>query len=129
MPQYDSADHDPPAPVATVTLRALDGASAVPDVCLLIDTGADATLLPRDAVERLGLRPDPALRYELIGFDGSRTSAQAVDLDVLFARKAFRGRYLVTDEPRGILGRDVLNSLVLLFDGPAKQWSQPAAPP
>ena len=52
-----------------------------------------------------------------------------VDLEVLLLRKAFRGRYLLTDEPRGLLGRDVLNSLTLLFDGPPQHWSQPALPP
>lgn len=129
MPQYDSVDHDPPAPVAAVVLRSPAGGATVSDVRLLIDTGADATLLPRNAVDRLGIRLDPALQYELIGFDGSRTWAQAVDLDVLFLRKAFRGRYLLTDDPRGILGRDVLNGLVLLFDGPARQWSQPVPRP
>ena len=129
MPRYDTADHDPPAPVAEVVLRSPDGRVTVPDVRLLIDTGADATLLPRDAVDRLGIRIDPALQYELVGFDGSRTFAQAADVDVLFLRKAFRGRYLLTDEPRGILGRDVLNSVALLFDGPAQQWSQPVPPP
>ena len=129
MPRYDTGDHDPPAPVAEVVLRSLDDRVTVPDVRLLIDTGADATLLPRAAIDRLGVRVDPALQYELVGFDGSRTFAQAVDVEVLFLRKAFRGRYLLTDEPRGILGRDVLNSLVLLFDGPAQQWWQPPPPP
>ena len=128
MPPYDSIDHDPPAPVAEVSLRSAEG-TAVSDVRLLIDTGADATLLPRDAIVRLGLRPDPALQYELVGFEGSRTYAQAVDLDMIFLRKAFRGRYLLTDDPRGILGRDVLASVAVLFDGPAEQWSQHVGPP
>ena len=124
MPRYDATDHDPPAPVADVTVRPTDGTASVADVRLLIDTGADATLLPRAAVDRLGLDLDPTLRYELIGFDGSRTSAQAIDLDVIWLGKAFRGRYLLTDDPRGILGRDVLASVALLFDSPAQEWSQ-----
>ena len=43
MPQYEAA-HDPPAPVATVSLRATADGVTVPDVRLLIDTVADATL-------------------------------------------------------------------------------------
>jgi hypothetical protein len=128
MPSYDAVHHDPPAPVAQVTLRAADGAT-VTDVLLQLDTGADTTLLPRSAIARLGISPDPALAYELIGFDGSRSMAQAVDLDMIFLQKAFRGRYLLTDEDRGILGRNVLASLVLLLNGPGQEWSEHPTPP
>jgi hypothetical protein len=54
---------------------------------------------------------------------------QAVDLDMLFLQKAFRGRYLIVDAERGILGRDVLASVILLFNGPAQEWSQQLAAP
>ncbi len=56
MPRYDASAHDPPAPVAEVSLRRSDGSTAspvVPGILLLIDTGADVTLLPRRGVERL----------------------------------------------------------------------------
>jgi len=58
MPRYDEQRYDPPAPIALVTLRASSGAT-VPDVPLLLDTGADVTMLPRGAVLRLGINPDP----------------------------------------------------------------------
>jgi hypothetical protein len=38
----------------------------------------------------------------------------------------FRGRYLVTDDDAGIVGRDILNEISVLFDGPQRQWSQMA---
>jgi hypothetical protein len=123
MPSYDALNYDPPAPIAQVTLRAANG-TTVPDVLLLLDTGADTTLHPRSAVARLGINPDPALEYELIGFDGSRSTTQAVDLDMIFLQKAFRGRYLLIDSDRGILGRDVLASVILLLNGPGQEWSQ-----
>ena len=53
MPNYDTSRYDPPAPVAQVTLRDLGGGSLLPNVLLLLDTGADISLLPRNAVERL----------------------------------------------------------------------------
>jgi hypothetical protein len=123
MPSYDTSHYDPPAPVAQVSLRAANG-TTVSDVPMLIDTGADATLLPRGAIARLGITPDPALQYELVGFDGTRSTTQAVDVDMLFLQKAFRGRYLIVDTDHGVLGRDVLASLVLLFNGPGQEWSQ-----
>jgi hypothetical protein len=123
MPRYDALRYDPAAPVAQVTLRhPTTGASA--GVLLLLDTGADITLLPRAAVERLGIRPQAGLQYELVGFDGNRSTAPAVELDMIFLQKAFRGRYLLIDEERGILGRDVLAGVVLLLNGPAQEWSE-----
>lgn len=95
----------------------------MPDVALLIDTGADVTLLPRLAVDRLGVSLGTE-RYELVAFDGTRSSTEAVDLDMLFLGKAFRGRYLLTDEQQGVLGRDVLASLKLTFDGPGQEWTE-----
>ena len=127
MPRYDALHYDPPAPIAQVALRAANGAT-VADVLLLLDTGADTTLLPRSAIARLSVSADPALAYELIGFDGSRSITQAIDLDMIFLQKAFRGRYLLIDEARGILGRDVLASVTLLLDGPGQRWSQHTSP-
>ena len=124
MPPYDPLHFDPPAPVAGVTLRNPQSGATVPDVSLLMDTGADITLLPREAVERLGvpLLSDP--QYELMGFDGSRSVAPAVILDLVFLQRAFRGRYLLIEEARGILGRDILNHVSLLLEGPRLQWSE-----
>lgn len=120
---YDGSHSDPPAPVARVTLRGPDGVATVTDVLLLLDTGADVTLLPRGAVERLGVAVQADGSYELMGFDGTRSSAPFADLDMIFQGRAFRGRYLLTEEGCGILGRDVLNHLTLLLDGPKQQWS------
>jgi hypothetical protein len=128
MPSYDAVHYDPPAPIAQVSLRAANGAT-LSDVLLLLDTGADATMLPRSAITRLGMNPDPALTYELIGFDGTRSTTQAVDLDMIFLQKAFRGRYLLIDSDRGILGRDVLAGVILLLNGPGKEWSQQTTSP
>jgi hypothetical protein len=124
MPSFDASSYDPPAPVAIVTLRRSGEADLVGDVALLIDTGADMTLLPRWALARLGIAPQPNIAYEIVDFEGSRSTAQAADLDMIFLNKAFRGRYLLIDAQHGILGRDVLNTLRVLIDGPAQQWSE-----
>jgi hypothetical protein len=47
-------------------------------------------------------------------------------LNVLFLQRAFRGRYLLIAEERGIMGRDILNHLSLLLDGPRQQWAEHA---
>ena len=128
MTSYDAARFDPPAPVAKVTLRDLEGTGVVPDVLLLLDTGADVTLLPQTAVERLGVAPLSDQRYELMAFDGTMSSAPVVALDMVFLNRVFRGRYLLTGAAYGILGRDVLNHAALVLDGPRQQWAEYADP-
>jgi predicted aspartyl protease len=126
MPSYDAAHFDPPAPAAHVTLRNPHSGATVPDVLLLLDTGADITLLPRTAVESLGVPLLAGQQYELMGFDGSKSFTPVVMLDVLFLQRAFRGRYLLIEAERGIMGRDILNHLSLLLDGPRQQWAEHA---
>ncbi len=124
MPNFDSSHYDPPAPVAQVTLRNSKNGALMPNVLLLIDTGADITLLPKSSVEKLGVIPISGQEYELLGFDGKRSMAKAVELDMLFLKKAYRGRYLLVDEDRGILGRDILASIILLLNGPRQEWNE-----
>lgn len=130
MPRYDEVSFNPPAPVALVTISAKN--RVVSEVPLLIDTGADLTLLPRVAVERLGFdlsgQPESANQYELVGFDGHRSMTRAVDLDMIFLGRVFRGRYLIINAERGILGRDVLESVSILLDGPGRAWSEQIEP-
>lgn len=126
MPDYDALLFDPPAPTARVVLRNPDTGTTVSDVLLLLDTGADVTLLPRVSVQTLGVSPLADVRYELMGFDGSTSSAAVVLLDMVFLNRAFRGRYLLTESKYGILGRDILNHVALLLDGPRKRWSEQA---
>ena len=45
---------------------------------------------------------------------------------MLFLRRAFRGRYLLIEAERGILGRDIRNHVLVLVDGPRQQWLEPA---
>jgi hypothetical protein len=47
MPAYDATQFDPPAPLAQVTLRNPDNGAIRPDVPMLLDSGADVTLIPQ----------------------------------------------------------------------------------
>ena len=122
MPNYESSRCDPPAPVAEVILRDRDSGKSTAGILMLIDTGADVSLVPRAAVEELSITISKDASYKLIGFDGQRTISPAVEMDVIFLRKRFRGKYIVVDDEWGILGRDVLASLTILLDGPRQQW-------
>ena len=124
MPRYDARHFDPPAPVASVSIRTEVNAVSLSDVMMLLDSGADVTLLPEVAVEQLGVLPIPEQRYELVGFDGTTSFAQVAELEMLFLDRTFRGRFLLIGEEMGILGQDVLNHVSWLFSGPRLTWSE-----
>src|SRR5437867_13259465 len=113
MPNYDTARYSPPAPVGTIELRYPATGGVQANVLMLLDTGADVTLLPRECVNQLRVPIDPSQVYELIGFDGTRSTAVAVHLDLIFLGFTFRGRFLLIDQPEGVLGRNILNHLNL----------------
>ena len=124
MPAYDQRLFSPPAPLAKVVLRNPGTGATVSDAPMLLDSGADVTLVPRSCVELLSLEIEPAGGYELMGFDGRTSIVQVVQLDLHFLGRTFRGRYLLLDQEWGLMGRDVLNHLSLLFDGPRLTWGE-----
>jgi len=81
-------------------------------------------LLPQIFVEQLGIRVEGNEGYELRSFDGSVSVAQVVEVDLLFLRRAFKGRFLLINQGWGLLGRDVLNHVSLLFDGSRLNWDE-----
>jgi hypothetical protein len=113
MPGYDAQGFDPAAPLATVTLCTRDRQKSLTDVMMLIDSGADVSLVPESSVRPLGLEPDEQHGYELTAFDGSKSVAKSVQCDLVFLGKVYRGAYLVVQGAHGILGRDVLNHVSL----------------
>src|SRR5687768_10248381 len=81
---YDDARFDPPAPVALVTVTSQELGVVIHDVPMLLDTGADVSLLPRSHVAKLV--PPDAKQYELEAFDRTRSTAP-VALMVTAARR------------------------------------------
>jgi hypothetical protein len=122
MPESDSLRFAPPAPVAQVTLRHPATAATSSPVPMLIDSGADITLLPQTAVEELGITPEPNCQSELVSFDGKTSLASAVELALIFEGKIFLGQFLVIEQEVGILGRNVLNAVALTLNGPQHSW-------
>ena len=122
MPAYDDSRFAPPAPLALVTLRNPNTGATIQNVSMLIDTGADITLVPSAAVQQIGLTSIPDTFYELAAFDGSKSLAAVIRLELLFSQRTFRGRFLIVEQEIGVLGRNILNALRLLFDGPGLEW-------
>ncbi|MBI4617675.1 MAG: retroviral-like aspartic protease [Planctomycetes bacterium] len=124
MPAYERNGFDPPAPVARVAFRDGTHATVCEDVPMLIDSGADVSLVPRHVIELLGTSIPGRKRYEIEGFDRTRSLVPVVEIEMTFLGRLFRGNFLVVDAEVGILGRNVLNALSLLLDGPRLAWSE-----
>jgi Retroviral aspartyl protease len=116
MQVYDAARFDPPAPLALVTVGSEELGIVIHDVPMLLDTGADVSLLPQSLV---------ATQYELQAFDGTKSTAPAVTVELQFLGKSFRGQFLLIDSWHGVLGRNILNNLSILFNGPSWKWVEP----
>jgi predicted aspartyl protease len=124
MSEYDRENFDPPAPVAYVTLRHPATGVSLSDVPMLMDTGADISLLPRKYVVQLDFELVNNLAYEIQGFDGESKSANVVEAEVVFLGRKFTGQFLLIDQPIGILGRNILSAVSILFDGQNGKWSE-----
>jgi len=98
--------------------------NTVNDVPMLIDSGSDISLIPRTSIDELELDIDPNAGYELQGFDGRTSLAESVTLDLIFVKRTIKGKYVVVNSAMGILGRDVLNHLTILLDGPRLSWEE-----
>lgn len=123
MPAYDDNRFAPAAPVARVILRHPESGESMADVPMLIDSGADATLLPRSAVASLGIM-GTGERYGLVAFDGTNNDSEAVRAVLVFLNKTFRGHFLQVETEVGIMGRNILNHVRLVLDGPALRWEE-----
>ena len=123
MPAYDGGRFSPPAPVALVTLQNPETGKEMSEVPMLIDSGADISMVPQRAVAELAVDAS-ADQFEILGVEGLSTFAKVVWLELLFLGRKFRGEFLITESEYGILGRNILNRVPLLLDGPNLSWSE-----
>ena len=124
MPAYDQDRFAPPAPVAEIDLGRAEAGAPWLRAPMLIDSGADITLVPRNLVNQLGVPFASAKQYELVGFDGARSFSPAVGLRLRFLGRVFEGLFVLIEQEHGILGRNILNALPLVLDGPRLEWSE-----
>lgn len=108
----------PPAPFLLVRLASLADHAESITVQAKLDTGADLTAIPTALIERLRLMP--AGEIEVEGYDSRRATLRAYDVNLQIDHLSVAG-LLVIDftEDYVLLGRDVLNRLRILLDGPA----------
>ncbi len=108
----------PPAPFLPVRLASLADHSESITVQAKLDTGADLTVIPTVLIERLHLMP--AGEIEVEGYDSRRATIRAYDVNLQVDQLSMVGLLVIGfAEDYVLLGRDVLNRLRVLLDGPA----------
>lgn len=111
---YDPS-YRPPAPTLPVGVSALG--PAVVMLPMLIDTGADVTLIPAALARQLRLpRVDTVI---VSGFGGATQRADVHAATLHLGGTEVLARVVATDE--ALLGRDVLAAIVFELDGPRAQ--------
>jgi predicted aspartyl protease len=110
MPEYDAENFDPPAPVAYALLRNPATGSALQNVPMLIDTGADATAIPSEYAEQLGIEPVQNKAYVVESFDGQSRISPVIEAELEILGRKFKGQFLLVEQPHDYLGRNVLIS-------------------
>ena len=114
--QY-SSDYSPPAPVVKITLRA----QRTVEVVALLDSGADATILPHELLKRIGARF--AQTNQMCGIAGKPVPVEFYFVTVQIDQFNLPGIKAVASRSsnEAIIGRDVLNHPIVTLDGIAGQ--------
>jgi predicted aspartyl protease len=129
--QIISADPKvPPAPVLLVTLvHPFENSDRLYKLDAFLDTGADATLIPLEAVSILRL---PLLdeRVPVVGVGGAVTNGFFCRANLQIGEKRLARVSMIACEASAIgrrdqmiLGRDILNLCCVRFDGRRQQFS------
>jgi predicted aspartyl protease len=120
--KYDES-FDPPAPIAEIVLRNAQTGAQSAKIKMLLDTGADISLLPLKIIEQTKIEAANET-INLFGFDENQTVAEIYHLQIIFLGKKISGNYCAVNDETGILGRDVLNEFSILFNGKKLEWTK-----
>ncbi|MCZ7572723.1 MAG: retroviral-like aspartic protease family protein [Ardenticatenaceae bacterium] len=116
MSTYDTT-YDPPAPVLDVTVTSVVNRRRRRSLRALLDTGSDITAIPHSLMERLQLYPIGRLQLEDVEATTRMVLTYAVQLTI-GDLSIPRLEVILTGLDFAVIGRDVLNRLYLLLNGP-----------
>lgn len=108
--------YDPAAPVVTITIRTDFGVNE--PLSAFIDSGADATIMPLSILKQAGARRKDT--HRLRGTTGSVDFVGIYRIRLQIGDDALYGIEAVGYGDEIILGRDALNQMAMLLDGPAE---------
>jgi predicted aspartyl protease len=114
---YDSQQYDPAAPVVEIGVAKPGSAEAAVMLVALIDSGADATMLPINALQAAGGRY--VERRQMRGVTGRPVIVETYLIKLRIGPFEFPGVEAVAMAPNSeaLIGRDVLNQMVVTLNG------------
>lgn len=110
-----SRSYNPAAPVIPVIVKTTYGAS--PLLPAFLDTGADGSMIPVEVLQQIGARYSDKRLLSGITGDGEMVGLYLVQIQL--ESETIYGIEAAGYGSEIILGRDVLNQLELLLNGPA----------
>ncbi len=112
-----NAVYDPPAPVIEITLRKSVPARTEVTLSALVDSGADATMIPITALQRIEARYVET--RQMRGVVGSLYPVDLFLIAIQIGPYTFPKIHAIAAAPDGeaIIGRDLLNQLVITLNG------------
>ncbi|MGD2091275.1 MAG: retropepsin-like aspartic protease [Candidatus Aminicenantes bacterium] len=132
---YDK-NYNPPLPTCEITISTNFASKigkkkeASTKVKMMIDSGADISIIPKGAVNELENRLGTRLPYEfrmVEDFNGKKSSHKLYNLTLLIQNSGFKDELLLDfieiDNKDGILGRDVINNYSIHLDGCKLTWT------
>lgn len=122
MPVYHRNNSQTAAPIARVIVHNPNNPNRKTEALMLLDTGADVTLLPSAVIASAGIESIPDFYEELLAFDDSKVVAQVVLASIELEGRTIKGQFPVIEQSVGVIGRNVLNLFPVLFDGPRLTW-------
>jgi predicted aspartyl protease len=119
---YDSARFRPPAPVANVVFINPQSGQAIGDVLMLLDTGADSSIVPLAVVEALQSDFEDAV-WEITSIASAQSQVlRSAKLQMQLGKYKFNSSFLVASVDVGVIGRNLLNLVRVRLDGPKQHW-------
>lgn len=108
-------------PALPVIIHQVEGGLATSPLSALVDTGADTTLVPTEHLKTIKADEIYTSRIRTHWGEWHPAAVYIIDLEVNGHR--LPGIEVVADDydDRVLLGRNVLNKLILLLDGPGSQ--------
>lgn len=116
---YD-LQYDPPAPVVEIHVYTKSNPESMETISLLLDSGADATILPIQLLQKIKA---PMTRMGILrGIHGVRKKTRLYRISLRIGNNTINRVEAASSETwnQAVLGRDVLNYLVVTLDGPAE---------
>lgn len=117
--QYDRAHYDPSAPVLDITFKPRPAVNQQIGVMVraLVDSGADATMLPEALLIQIGAIKVDRRRSRGVYGQVQTVSVYLVDVQIGLLVIPSIQAVGIADDDEPLIGRDVLNHLIVTLDG------------